>query len=62
MNYPEHRTDRLNNMGILQLPVYDLVTDMDDLILNSRGLGRGYSLYVLVKKVGKGHGGWRMDK
>ena len=33
---------------ILQLPFYDRVTDMDDLILNSLGFIIGYLLYLLV--------------
>lgn len=36
---------------ILQLPFYDRVTDIDDLILNSLGFLTGYALYVLVKKL-----------
>ncbi|MBQ8279382.1 MAG: VanZ family protein [Roseburia sp.] len=35
---------------VLQLPFYDRVTDIDDLILNSLGFLIGYLLYVLVKK------------
>lgn len=34
---------------ILQLPFYDRVTDIDDLILNSLGYAAGYGLYLLVK-------------
>lgn len=38
---------------ILQLPFYDRVTDIDDLILNSAGYLIGYSIYLLAKKLGK---------
>ena len=34
---------------IIQLPFYDRVTDIDDLILNSLGFLIGYALYILVK-------------
>ena len=34
---------------ILQLPFYDRVSDIDDLILNSSGFIIGYVLYRLVK-------------
>lgn len=34
---------------IFQLPFYDRVTDIDDLILNSIGFLVGYGIYVLVK-------------
>ena len=36
---------------ILQLPFFDRVTDVDDLILNSLGFVAGYGIYLLVKKV-----------
>ena len=36
---------------ILQLPFYDRVTDVDDLILNSLGYLMGYGIYLLVKKI-----------
>ena len=36
---------------ILQLPFFDRVTDIDDLILNSLGYLMGYGLYLLVKAV-----------
>lgn len=36
---------------ILQLPFFDRVTDIDDLILNSLGFVTGYGLYLLVRKV-----------
>ena len=36
---------------ILQLPFYDRVTDVDDLILNSLGFLIGYGIYLLVKKL-----------
>ena len=35
---------------ILQLPFYDRVTDVDDLILNTAGFLVGYGIYLLVKK------------
>jgi len=35
---------------ILQLPFFDRVTDIDDLILNSLGFLMGYGIYLLVKK------------
>lgn len=38
---------------ILQLPFYDRVTDIDDLILNSLGYATGYGLYLLIKQIGK---------
>ena len=38
---------------ILQLPFYDRVSDIDDLILNSIGFITGYLLYVLVKTIAK---------
>ena len=34
---------------ILQLPFYDRVTDIDDLLLNSLGFIVGYLLYILMK-------------
>ena len=36
---------------ILQLPFYDRVTDIDDLILNSLGFLIGYGFYLLVKNI-----------
>lgn len=36
---------------ILQLPFYDRVTDIDDLILNSLGFLMGYGIYLLVRKL-----------
>ena len=36
---------------ILQLPFYDRVTDVDDLILNTLGYVVGYGIYLLVKKI-----------
>lgn len=36
---------------ILQLPFYDRVSDIDDLLLNSLGFLIGYGIYLLVKKV-----------
>ena len=35
---------------ILQLPFYDRVTDIDDLLLNSIGFSIGYFVYVMVKR------------
>ena len=34
---------------ILQLPFFDRVTDIDDLLLNSLGFLMGYGIYLLVK-------------
>ncbi len=36
---------------ILQLPFYDRVSDIDDLLLNSLGFIIGYLLYLLVKQI-----------
>ncbi len=36
---------------ILQLPFFDRVTDIDDLILNALGYLIGYGLYLLVKAI-----------
>ena len=36
---------------ILQLPFFDRVTDVDDLILNSVGFAAGYGLYLLAQAV-----------
>lgn len=38
---------------ILQLPFYDRVSDIDDLLLNSLGFVIGYLLYLLVKSMKK---------
>ena len=38
---------------ILQLPFFDRVSDIDDLILNSLGFLMGYGIYLLVKAVKK---------
>lgn len=38
---------------ILQLPFYDRVSDIDDLLLNALGFLMGYGLYLLVKKLRK---------
>ena len=38
---------------ILQLPFFDRVTDVDDLILNSLGYLLGYGIYLLVKHAKK---------
>jgi len=38
---------------ILQLPFYDRVSDVDDLLLNSLGFMIGYLLYLLVKSRNK---------
>ena len=35
---------------ILQLPFFDRVSDIDDLILNTLGFLMGYGIYLLVKK------------
>lgn len=35
---------------LLQLPFFDRVTDIDDLILNTLGFLMGYGLYLMVKK------------
>ena len=35
---------------ILQLPFYDRVTDVDDLMLNSLGFLMGYGIYLLAKR------------
>ena len=39
---------------ILQLPFFDRVSDIDDLILNSLGFLVGYGIYMLVKKLRRG--------
>ena len=36
---------------ILQLPFFDRVSDIDDLILNSAGFLMGYGIYLLVKAI-----------
>ena len=38
---------------IIQLPFYDRVSDIDDLILNSVGFLMGYGIYLLVKWIKK---------
>lgn len=38
---------------ILQLPFYDRVTDIDDLILNSTGYIIGYVVYIICRKTEK---------
>jgi len=38
---------------ILQLPFFDRVTDIDDLILNSLGFLMGYGIFLLMKKCRK---------
>lgn len=38
---------------ILQLPFFDRVSDIDDLILNTLGFAMGYGIYLLVKKLRK---------
>ena len=38
---------------ILQLPFFDRVTDIDDLIMNATGYIIGYGIYLLVKNVSK---------
>ena len=36
---------------IMQLPFYDRLSDIDDLILNSLGFITGYGIYLLIKKL-----------
>lgn len=45
----------LTSLGIeiLQLPFFDRVSDIDDLILNTLGFLMGYGVYLLVKKCRK---------
>ena len=38
---------------ILQLPFFDRVSDIDDLLLNSLGFLLGYGIYLIVKKAAK---------
>ena len=38
---------------ILQLPFFDRVSDIDDLLLNSLGFLAGYGIYLLVRKLRK---------
>ena len=38
---------------ILQLPFFDRVSDIDDLILNSLGFLMGYGIYLLAKAIGR---------
>ena len=38
---------------LLQLPFFDRVSDVDDLILNSLGFLMGYGVYLLVKRMKK---------
>ena len=38
---------------ILQIPFFDRVSDVDDLILNSLGFLMGYGVYLLVKRMKK---------
>lgn len=38
---------------ILQLPFFDRVSDVDDLILNSLGFVTGYGIYLLVKTIAR---------
>jgi glycopeptide antibiotics resistance protein len=40
---------------ILQLPFFDRVTDVDDLILNSLGYLLGYGIYLAAKKLRRRH-------
>ena len=40
---------------ILQIPFFDRVTDVDDLLLNSLGFLIGYGIYLLVNTVKKKH-------
>ena len=39
---------------ILQLPFYDRLSDIDDLILNSLGYFTGYCVYLLIKRIRMG--------
>lgn len=41
---------------ILQLPFFDRVSDIDDLLLNSLGFLLGYGIYLIVKKASKKSG------
>ena len=38
---------------ILQLPFFDRVSDIDELLLNSLGFMAGYGIYLLVGKLRK---------
>ena len=38
---------------ILQLPFFDRVSDVDDLILNSIGFLTGYGIYLFIKQIQK---------
>jgi len=38
---------------LLQLPFFDRVSDIDDLLLNSTGFIIGYLLYLLAKQLSK---------
>ena len=38
---------------LLQLPFFDRVSDIDDLILNSVGFLTGYGIFLLIKSVKK---------
>lgn len=38
---------------ILQLPFFDRVTDIDDLILNTTGFLLGYGIYLLITVIGR---------
>ena len=40
---------------ILQLPIFDRVSDIDDLLLNSLGYGVGYLIYLAVRRCRKKH-------
>ena len=52
-----HKKALLSGIGFsafvetLQLPFFDRVTDIDDLILNSAGFVIGYLIYLLIKKL-----------
>jgi glycopeptide antibiotics resistance protein len=41
---------------ILQLPFFDRVSDIDDLLLNSLGFLLGYGIYLIVTKASKKSG------
>ena len=40
---------------ILQLPFFDRVSDVDDLLLNTLGFAVGYGIFLLVRFLGKQH-------
>lgn len=46
---------------ILQLPFFDRVSDVDDLILNSLGFIAGYGIYLLAKVIGRRIKKWKTN-